>query len=81
MTSAATTTTSSTGTPETAIEFTESKLETAGHEGSQIGEAEQHQRNTYRIENACPSSLTAAAAAASVAIHITLCPFFADCVI
>jgi hypothetical protein len=32
-----------TGTPETAVEFTKGELETAGHEGAQIGETQEHQ--------------------------------------
>ena len=39
-------TTSFAGTPEAAVDLSESELKAAGHEGPQIGEAEQHQGNT-----------------------------------
>jgi hypothetical protein len=41
-------TTVTTGTPQTAIEFTEGELERTGHERAQIGETQQHQRNSFK---------------------------------
>ena len=43
-------TTVTTGTPQTAIEFTECELERTGHERAQIGQTQQHQRDSFYLK-------------------------------